>query len=813
MNLYDWNEIKRVGDCTDICRHFGLKDQGKSGKWTRYNNPWRPGSDSGAFSVSREGYKDHVSGESGSIIDLVANIQYQGDIWRAQEWLGEYYKLESKTKAKQKRKFVCAYDYTDLDGVLRHQTVRWDPKKFSQRRPDPDKEDTWIYNLEGIEPILYRMADWHDKPAVCVVGGEKDADNLLALNIPATTNPMGEGNWRDSYNQHFKGKKVYIIPDNDEAGRRHAEVVASALHGIAAQIKVVALPDVPVKGDASDYINAGHGRNDIQALVKAAPEYQPSDQQLADQKQISEAKQANAGPFRNFDWIDGMDGRGKEKKLKQPRHINDMRKDVYKRFWDFPRRVGGTLFDHDRDSDQIRFIESSSSLFAWISEKSGHAVEWERDSSGNGMLTKTEFYESIHANSRVYQMISGVPSWPARDDVYYTHGKLPPPTQNADYFHDFCSFFNVASGDDRILLAVCVASPLYYRPGVDRPLWVIDAESGQGTGKTKLVEMISRLYGGDDPESGEPIWVDYKQLNNETMLDRVQKRLLSRSGRKKRIVLIDNVEGHFRSPALASMTSQSAISGMAPYGHGEETRPNDLTYYITSNSASLDSDLISRAIIVHLQKPEEPAKTWELDVSKFIREHRLQIIADMIAMLERGSKLDLPAFTRFRSWEREVMMPIINDSQAYSGVCKTLSERWASADVDREEAEILRDHFRAKIKEFGFDPDNKPFWLTSGILTLWSQEIIPEFGGKSGRSTVRILRNLSKSGKLPELDWRMPSYPHRGDGRTRGMMWNIEIYREQVRKSEKEKDGIFIPKTEITVFCIDTNGAVGWRQL
>jgi len=91
--------------------------------------------------------------------------------------------------------------------------VRYDPKGFRQRRPD-DKGG-WIWNLEGVKLVPYRLPQWNAKPVVYLVEGEKDVDALWRLGLPATCNPMGGGKWRDQYNPHLKGKRVVILPDND----------------------------------------------------------------------------------------------------------------------------------------------------------------------------------------------------------------------------------------------------------------------------------------------------------------------------------------------------------------------------------------------------------------------------------------------------------------------------------------------------------------------------------------------------------------------------------------------------------------------
>ena len=66
-----------------------------------------------------------------------------------------------------------------------------------------------------------------------------------------------------------------MLPDNDEPGRRHTDVVAASCHGHGLEVKIVPLPDVPPKGDVSDYL-ATHGRDELVALVQETSLYTPS---------------------------------------------------------------------------------------------------------------------------------------------------------------------------------------------------------------------------------------------------------------------------------------------------------------------------------------------------------------------------------------------------------------------------------------------------------------------------------------------------------------------------------------------------------
>ena len=68
------------------------------------------------------------------------------------------------------------YDYCDEQGALLFQVVRSPGKKFLQRRPNG--AGGWIWKLDGVRRLLYRLPDFAAKKAVVIVEGEKDADRL-----------------------------------------------------------------------------------------------------------------------------------------------------------------------------------------------------------------------------------------------------------------------------------------------------------------------------------------------------------------------------------------------------------------------------------------------------------------------------------------------------------------------------------------------------------------------------------------------------------------------------------------------------------
>jgi DNA primase len=155
----------------------------------------------------------------------------------------------------ERRRITHTYDYFDESGVLLYQVVRLEPKSFRQRQPRP--EGGWRWDMQGVRRVLYRLPELLAAPlerTVLVVEGEKDADALATIGRIVTTNVGGAGKWRAEYNETLRGRRVCILPDNDEIGHEHAEQVRAALEGVAGSVCIKELPGLPPKGDVSDWL-------------------------------------------------------------------------------------------------------------------------------------------------------------------------------------------------------------------------------------------------------------------------------------------------------------------------------------------------------------------------------------------------------------------------------------------------------------------------------------------------------------------------------------------------------------------------------
>jgi len=234
-------------------------------------------------------------GAEGNIFIFYAkthNMTLPSDFAKVVTGITQDFGISNGNDSKQALKPIVTarYDYKDESGNLLYQIERLKPKSFRIKRPDGN--GGWIFKKDDVRIVPYRLPEILKADGIIIiVEGEKDADSLSALEFVATCNPFGAGKWPEDFGQFFKDKTVIIIPDNDAPGRAHARQVYQNLKQHAWEIKYLELPDLPEKGDVSDFIKSCANKTEaaerLSALIKAAPLYHEDalDQVTSDEKQ------------------------------------------------------------------------------------------------------------------------------------------------------------------------------------------------------------------------------------------------------------------------------------------------------------------------------------------------------------------------------------------------------------------------------------------------------------------------------------------------------------------------------------------------
>jgi putative DNA primase/helicase len=178
--------------------------------------------------------------------------------------------------ARRRGDVVESYVYETAEGKPYQRVDRTEYKQFLQLRWNGAD---WEYGAPNTGPLPYKLptlvaADITD--AIYIAEGEKDANRLISLGLLATTAPGGAGKWPAEFSRWFDGRRrVFILEDNDAAGREHARKVAAALDGAVQEIRIVSLPDLAEKGDVSDWLDAGGTKEELARLCSEAELFAP----------------------------------------------------------------------------------------------------------------------------------------------------------------------------------------------------------------------------------------------------------------------------------------------------------------------------------------------------------------------------------------------------------------------------------------------------------------------------------------------------------------------------------------------------------
>jgi putative DNA primase/helicase len=295
-------------------------------------NPTRADSKPGSFKVNLQTgvWADFATADTGGdIIDLLAYIKGNSKVEAARE-------LREMLNVKSDRGSSQTGNATSAKATMRPDQARLAPKAFPPRTtPDKDNKPLFIvagddgpsvlYNekrrhvyRQGGIPIrikimtkygdalnVYRVAGaagetgWQykkpehfsavpyfiepnpfaaptDQP-IYWPEGEKDVDTLARLGLAAFTfGGTGDG-LPSGCEDYVRDRHVVILADNDEPGRKHAESKAALALAAASSVKVIHFPELPEKGDVTDWLEAGHSVDDLLARIASIDPVEPVD--------------------------------------------------------------------------------------------------------------------------------------------------------------------------------------------------------------------------------------------------------------------------------------------------------------------------------------------------------------------------------------------------------------------------------------------------------------------------------------------------------------------------------------------------------
>lgn len=252
--------------------------------------PWHDDS-SPSFSVFADGERCGCPpcDWTGDVFEFVQKFFDLPDAAAAARYLCDRYNIMTDTPQPKKRETKRGpkqehYDYLDADGeivfrVQRYGMVHDDGtvaagKTFTQARHLGAGK--FSNSMAGTEYVLYRLpAILTATSVIWLCEGERDVHAVEKAGGVATTDAGGAGARNKfserGYPEQLRGRDVIVVPDSDAPGQERGALIAHALHGIAASVRIATVPE-PHK-DVRDYLEAG---GTLATLESAAVPYVPA---------------------------------------------------------------------------------------------------------------------------------------------------------------------------------------------------------------------------------------------------------------------------------------------------------------------------------------------------------------------------------------------------------------------------------------------------------------------------------------------------------------------------------------------------------
>lgn len=151
-------------------------------------------------------------------------------------------------------------------------------------------------------------------------------------------------------------------------------------------------------------------------------------------------------------------------------------------------------------------------------------------------------------------------------------------------------FSDADGGNSAAYAAILTPFAMSMLPGALRPFFLIDAPpGGQGSGKTKLAQMIAVYADGNAEPPVSPMPKSDEKLNEF---------ITSTLRNSRTVAIIDNIQSSMRSEDLATAATSLTWSTRRFNHQTLMDLPNRVTWIFTANHASISPDIARRAVNV-----------------------------------------------------------------------------------------------------------------------------------------------------------------------------------------------------------------------
>ncbi|MEQ1920145.1 MAG: ATPase, partial [Elusimicrobiota bacterium] len=480
---------------------------------------------------------------------------------------------------------------------------------------------------------------------------------------------QGAGKWRSEYSESLIGATVAILADNDDVGRDHVQQVARSLSGKAKSIKVVELPNLPPKGDVSDWLAAGGTADALKLIVEQTPEWQPAanaPMRVSPSSDLPEidisVKNLKELTQKGWDAITGWNEppkifrygglptrieRNDEDALQLQQLNNDRVRHLLARVanWGHPIRDANTrevigLASAFPPNEVVRDILATPDKPLPLITRIVEIPIFAPDLS-------LQLMPGYYPRSRTFfsppagLVVPDVSLNPSREEIEKSKHLLV-----TELLGDFPFV-----GPSEIAHALCLLLLPFLRELIDGPTPLHDIEGpSAGTGKSLLIAVLAY------PAIGGSL----SMMSEATDEDEIRKRLTSKLRRGPSFIVIDNVRRRLDSGALASALTMQMWEDRLLGSSETILLPIRTAWAVTANNPSFSNEIARRTIRIRLDSKQD--RPWlrrnfrHKDLLGWAREHRGELIAAALTLVRAWIAAGQPAGSAtlgsYESWSR-----------------------------------------------------------------------------------------------------------------------------------------------------------------
>jgi hypothetical protein len=584
--------------------------------------------------------------------------------------------------------FAQDWIYTNLVGKEVFRVARFNlPDRDKKCLPfTPVPNGYYIGDPAGPLP-LYRLAHLGVDEPIFITEGEKAADAIVGLGLIATTSSHGSQAAKKTDWSPLAGRTAFILPDNDKPGDDYARDVEKELskNNPPTIASVVTLPNLPEKGDAVEWVQAGGTADKLMELCEAVPQREESESDLPE--------------------------------IHTGRQLPEITADVV-RALSAANRPTPNIYTRGGSPVRLRATDNGKTVIAPMSEAAmrgriARVARFFRPGRNDSIIPISppmdvvqdvftlDLYE--HGGFPILEAVTGIPvlrpddfsivSNPGYDTatrLFYAPSpglKIPavsdkPSASNvqraASLIDEAIGEFPYETGSDSAN-AVGTLITLAVRQAINgkSPLALFDAPQA-GTGKSLLAETIGVIGTG-----GSPAMMGAPHDENEW-----RKQITSTLIEGPTVIVIDNVDAPITSGSLSRALTSEVWSDRELGFSRQANLTNLATWISTGNNIEVGGDMPRRCYRVRLDA--KTARPWRgrtfrhPNLLEWVRENRGELIWAMLTLCRawhiagRPLPAGIPVIGSFEAWSKTVGG--ILHFAGISGFLANLDEMYEQAD-------------------------------------------------------------------------------------------------------------------------------------